>query len=100
MKTFTVFTGNSFTPLFKGAKAEVITLKGSDGGPQAIGQFYDERIAQKVAAYLNSEDKMRTVLYKLIDSLPELDSEDEPLEGSEAVSILAQLWDEIKESVK
>lgn len=53
-----------------------------------------------VIALLKREDKMRMVLYKLIDSLPELDSEDEPLEGSEAVDILCQLWDEIKEAVK
>jgi hypothetical protein len=49
---------------------------------------------------LKKNDKMETVLFKLIDCLPELDSEDEPLEGSEAVSILCQLWDEIKASVK
>jgi len=49
--------------------------------------------------FANAE-KMQTVLHKLIDCLPELDSEDEPLDGSEAVDVLAQLWDEIKESIK
>lgn len=55
---------------------------------------------RKIIYLLKREEKMRSVLYKLIDSLPELDSEDEPLEGSEAVNILSQLWEEIKESVK
>jgi hypothetical protein len=54
----------------------------------------------KIIALMQSNDRKLTVLYKLIDSLPELDNEDEPLEGSEAVSILAQLWEEIKEAAK
>ena len=43
-----ISTGKNFTPLFRGAKAEVYTLKGTDGGPQAIGQFYNEAQANFV----------------------------------------------------
>lgn len=57
MKNYEVFTGKYFNPLFPGAKAELITLKGSDGGPQAIAQFYDENMASKVASILEASHK-------------------------------------------
>jgi len=45
------------------------------------------------------EQKMETVINKVIEAFPEMDT-DEPIEGSEAVDTICQLWDELKESVK
>jgi hypothetical protein len=59
MKNYNVSTGKNFDPLFKGAKAELWTYKGTDGGPQAVAQFFDEKIAQRVADLLNASDKRR-----------------------------------------
>ena len=43
---------------------------------------------------------MREVIEKLIESLPELNDEETPLDGSQAVDVLCGLWEELKESVQ
>ena len=92
----------TYTPHYKDQPEGHIFIKKSGActitltGAAAMTQ--DE--LNKFGKLFANADKMQTVLHKLIDSLPELDSEDEPLEGSEAVSILCQLWDEMKKSVE
>lgn len=65
-----------------------------------------EQIADRLQYYLSQSpnleeqrDKMRQVLLKLIDAFPEMET-DEPINGSDAVDVLCQLWSEIKEAVK
>lgn len=98
MSNYIVTIGKNFTPLFKGAKAELCVMKGDDGGPQAIAQFYNPQKAKEVATLLERKTKMERVLRKLIDEFPEMET-DEPINGSDAVDVLCSMWDEIKEAV-
>jgi hypothetical protein len=46
---------------------------------------------------LESAEKAKAVLQKLVESFPEMDT-DAPINGSDAVDVLCSLWDEIKEA--
>lgn len=72
-------------------------------GGYNIANCFTPEFAEDIARGLNDLEKtkrMKTVLEKLVDSLPELNDEDTPLEGSQAVDVLCGLWDEIKEALK
>lgn len=65
---YKVFIGSNFDPLFKESKAEVITMKGDNGGPQAIGQFYkvvDAELFISIAETASERDRLQSELAEL-----------------------------------
>jgi hypothetical protein len=51
------------------------TIKGDDGGPQALGQFYNPEIAQRLADFLNGEVKKDGKIKAFVSPCKEVDND-------------------------
>jgi len=106
MKNQELLTAN-FTP-----KAKLVWMdfetKNKDGkvvsaGSYGIAQCLTPEWASDISKGLNDlkrTKQMRVILEKLVHQLPEMDEEDTPLDGSQAVDVLCNVWQEIKEVLK